>query len=163
MWMLAFALSPAGPALAELVTFQQGTNGYDRAQDTAIRWAYTTNFGDTADLDYDHPGDTSSYEMYSTNGGASTVLEAGHFFQRLTGTIAGGGTQTLEAGPAYRYARFFIRFRDVFGTSPSQVPLQPQSGPSPGQSSSSPGQASPAPVQEFRNSVLEQFSNSVSA
>ncbi len=122
MWMLAFALSPAGPALAELVTFQQGTNGYDRAQDTAIRWAYTTNFGDTADLDYDHPGDTSSYEMYSTNGGASTVLEAGHFFQRLTGTIAGGGTQTLEAGPAYRYARFFIRFRDVFGTSPSQVP-----------------------------------------
>ena len=122
MWMFVVALSPAAPTLAEIVTFQQGVNGYDRAQDTEIRWAFETNFGDTPEYDSPHSGDSSSYEMYSTNGGRRSILEVGHFFQRAIGFISGGGQLTQEAGPTYRYSRFFIRFREVFGTGSGQVP-----------------------------------------
>jgi len=108
-------------ATADILTFQQGVDGYDRAQDTAIRLSYTVNYGDTPDFDMDHPGDAGNYEMQSTNGGASTVLEAGQFFQRVLGSI-GSGRSTVEAGPTYRYARFFIRFRDIFGTGANQIP-----------------------------------------
>ena len=113
MWMCAVALSAAAPTLAEIVTFQQGVNGYDRAQDTEIRWAFETNFGDTPEYDSPHSGDSSSYEMYSTNGGRRSILEVGHFFQRAIGFISGGGQLPQEAGPTYRYSRFFIRFREV--------------------------------------------------
>ncbi len=122
IWVAALVLLVAAPTLAETLTFQQGSNGYDRAQDTEIRWAFETNFGDTPEYDSPHSGDSSSYEMYSTNGGRRSILEVGHFFQRATGFISGGGQLTHEAGPTYRYSRFFIRFREVFGTGPGQVP-----------------------------------------
>ncbi len=121
VWMSVSALAITAPALAEIYSFQQGTNGYDRAQDTEIRWAFTTKFGETAEWARGNSGDASAYELYSTNGGRQSVLEVGHFFHRVHGSI-GGGRSTLEAGPTYRYSRFFIRFRDVFGTGPGQVP-----------------------------------------
>ena len=68
----------------------------------------------------DHAGDEGSYEMWSTNGGAATLLETGQFFQRALGSV-GGGESTVEAGPTYRYSRFFIRFRDIFGTGANQI------------------------------------------
>ncbi|MBH05826.1 MAG: hypothetical protein CMJ20_05845 [Phycisphaeraceae bacterium] len=108
-------------ATADILTFQQGVDGYGRAQDSLIRWSYTVNYGDKPGYDRDHPGDAGNYEMQSTNGGASTVLEAGQFFQRVLGSI-GGGESTVEAGPTYRYSRFFIRFRDIFGTGANQIP-----------------------------------------
>ena len=114
-------LSLTGSAIADLFIFQQGVDGYERAQDTSIRWAYTVNFGDTADVDNPHWGDMSAYEMQSTNGGVTDILEAGQFFQKLTGAVK-MGQSSIEAGPVIRYARFFIRFRDVFGTAAGQVP-----------------------------------------
>lgn len=121
VWMSVSVLAITAPALAEIYSFQQGTNGYDRAQDTEIRWAFTTKFGETAEWARGNSGDASAYELYSTNGGRQSVLEVGHFFHRVHGSI-GGGRSSLEAGPTYRYSRFFIRFRDVFGTGPGQVP-----------------------------------------
>ncbi len=113
-----FVLSSA--ATADMMTFQQGANGYARAQDSAIRWAYSSNFGDTPEEDSTHVGDAGAYEMWSTNGGAATILEAGNFFQRVLGGTGDGST--VEAGPTYRYSRFFLRFRDVFGTGANQIP-----------------------------------------
>ncbi len=121
MWMCAVALSPAAPTLAETLTFQQGTNGYDRAQDASIRWAYTTNWGDSATVDRDHAGDVGAYEMWSTGAGRTSILEVGHFFQSTVGGFV-KGVHTVEAGPVYRYSRMYIRFRDVFGTGAGQVP-----------------------------------------
>ncbi|MBH05824.1 MAG: hypothetical protein CMJ20_05835 [Phycisphaeraceae bacterium] len=108
------------PATAEVATFQQGANGYTRAQDTSIRWAYTTNFADTADFDDPHGGDPGAYELWSTNSGRATVMEVGQFFQSVLGTVQ-SGLMSPEAGPKYRYSRVFLRFRDVFGTGPGQV------------------------------------------
>ena len=115
------ALLIAAPTLAETFTFQQGVNGYERAQDTTIRWAYATNFGDSATIESDNRGDPGAYEMWSTSGGRTSVLEVGQFFQS---TVAGftTGVFTTEAGPAYRYSRMYIRFRDVFGTGANQIP-----------------------------------------
>ena len=61
-------------AIADTIVFQQGVGGYTRAQDTSIRWAYTQNYGDYFGVDTDRPGDAGAYEMWSTNGGATTVL-----------------------------------------------------------------------------------------
>ncbi len=108
---------------ADTLTLQQGVNGYERARDTSIRWAYTTRFGDTGEMDLDHQGDAGAYEMWSTGAGRASVLEVGNFFQRVLGTIRGGNS-TMEAGPTYRYSRMYIRFRDVYGTGVNQVPLE---------------------------------------
>ena len=117
----AFFSSLAVPAVAETIIFQQDLDGYTRAQDASIRWAYTRNYGDSPGVDTDRPGDAGSYEMWSTNGGATTVLEAGQFYQRTTGSLIGGGAHSFEAGPVYRYSRILLRFRDVIGTGPGQV------------------------------------------
>lgn len=113
------------PAFADTssYSFQQGSNGYSRAQDTSIRWAYGTNFGTTAEgqVEAGHKGDPGAYEMWSTGAGRTSVLEVGQFFQSVLGGV-GGGVYSLEAGPAYRYSRMYIRFRDVFGTGAGQVP-----------------------------------------
>jgi len=117
----ALVLLVAAPTLAETFTFQQGANGYERAQDTTIRWAYATNFGDSATIESDNRGDPGAYNMWSTNGGRTSILEVGQFFQS---TVAGfaEGVFTTEAGPVYRYSRMYIRFRDVFGTGANQIP-----------------------------------------
>ena len=116
----AVVLFIATPVFAEILTFQQGHNGYERAQDTPIRWAYTVNYGDKPGYARDHAADEGSFEMWSPNGGAATLLETGQFFQRALGSV-GGGESTVEAGPTYRYSRFFIRFRDIFGTGANQI------------------------------------------
>ncbi len=118
--MVVFVLTMAAPVFSEIVSFQQGTNGYDRGQDTAIRWAYSVNFGDTSEIDHIHPGDNGAYEMRNTNGGRSAILEVGNFYQRDLGAV-GGGISSPEAGPTYRYSRMMIRFRDVLGTASGQV------------------------------------------
>ncbi len=115
-------LAAASLTSADISTFQQGADGYDRAQDTSIRWSFTTNFGDTPTIESDHGGDQGAYESWSTNGGGSTILEAGNFYQRFLGTVS-AGLFSVEAGPTYRYSRTIIRFRDVFGTGPNQVPV----------------------------------------
>ncbi len=117
---LAVITSVTSLSSAETITFQQGVNGYQRAQDTSVRWMFSTNFGDTAEEDKDHPGDIGAYEMWSTGAGRTSVLEVGHFFQTILGGV-GGSVYSLEAGPAYRYSRMYIRFRDVFGTGSNQV------------------------------------------
>jgi len=125
IWVAVSALLIAAPTLAETFTFQQGVNGYERAQDTTIRWAYATNFGDSATIESDNRGDPGGYEMWSTSAGRTSVLEVGQFFQSvLAGTEA--GFYTPEAGPVYRYSRMYIRFRDVFGTGPGQVSPEAQ-------------------------------------
>ncbi len=121
IWTCMFAGLFCGVAPAETYTFQQGANGYERAQDASIRWAYTTNFGDSATVDLDHSGDPGAYEMWSTGGGRTSILEVGHFFQSTVGGFV-SGVRTVEAGPVYRYSRMYIRFRDVFGTGAGQVP-----------------------------------------
>lgn len=108
-------------AIADTIVFQQGVGGYTRAQDTSIRWAYTQNYGDYFGMDTDRPGDAGAYEMWSTNGGATTVLEAGQFYQRRLGSLIGGGAASLEAGPTFRYSRILMRFRDVIGTAVGQI------------------------------------------
>ncbi len=118
---IGLVLAVTGAATADVRTFQQDADGYDRAQDTSIRWSLTTNFGDTPTIEHEHGGDQGAYEMWSTGGGGSTILEAGNFFQRVTGTVS-AGLFSLEAGPTYRYSRTIIRFRDVFGTGANQVP-----------------------------------------
>ncbi|MBH04804.1 MAG: hypothetical protein CMJ20_00630 [Phycisphaeraceae bacterium] len=118
--IMALVLWAATPVVAETYTFQQGANGYERGQDTSIRWAYTTNFADTATHDDPHAGDPGAYEVWSTNGGRSSVLEVGNFYQRSLGTV-GSGRHSVEAGPTYRYSRMFIRFRDVFGNDSGQI------------------------------------------
>ncbi len=110
----------AVPSQAETISFQQGVNGYDRAQDTGIRWAYTTNFGDTANYDNPHAGDPGEYEMWSTGAGRSSILEVGQFYLRTLGSVD-SARRSIEAGPSYRYSRMYIRFRDVFGTGAGQI------------------------------------------
>ena len=56
MWMFVVAWSPTAPTLADTFTFQQGVNGYERAQDTGIRWAYEVNYGDKPGYDDPHAG-----------------------------------------------------------------------------------------------------------
>ncbi|MBH04897.1 MAG: hypothetical protein CMJ20_01110 [Phycisphaeraceae bacterium] len=121
IWVLMIALSSATTTWAETLTFQQGANGYNRAQDTSIRWGFTTNFGDTAGVDTGHAGDVGSYESWATSGGRTTVLEVGNFLQSELGTVT-SGVSSPEAGPTYRYSRMFIRFRDVFGATAGQIP-----------------------------------------
>ncbi len=118
---MALILFVAMPALADTYTFQHGANGYERAQDTSIRWTYTANFGDTLEVDMDHMGDPGAYETWSTGSGRTSVLEVGNFYQRDLGSV-GSGVSNLESGPTYRYSRMYIRFRDVFGTGAGQVP-----------------------------------------
>ena len=118
---IVLILLVAVSARADTYMFQQGANGYERAQDASIRWAYTTNFGDSATVDLDHSGDPGAYEMWSTGAGRTSVLEVGHFFQSTVGGFV-SGVRTVEAGPVYRYSRMYIRFRDVFGTGAGQVP-----------------------------------------
>ena len=119
--MFVVAWSPTAPTLADTFTFQQGVNGYERAQDTGIRWAYEVNYGDKPGYDDPHAGDPGAYEMQSINGGRTSVLEVGNFFQKNTGML-GPELHTLEAGPSYRYSRMLIRFRDVVGEEPGLVP-----------------------------------------
>ncbi len=118
--MTVSVLTMVVPALAETISFQQGVNGYDRGQDTSIRWAYGVNFGDTADIDSPHQGDSGAYELRNTNSGGSAILEVGNFYHRVLGGI-GSSLSTPEAGPTYRYSKMMIRFRDVFGTGAGQV------------------------------------------
>ncbi len=120
VWMWVTALAITGSVSAETITFQQGTDGYERAQDTSIRWGFTTNTGDTPDYDHNHGGDPGAYEMWRTNGGRSSILEVGNFYHADLGGL-GEGRASFEAGPIYRYSRMFIRFRDVLGTGPGQV------------------------------------------
>ena len=67
------------------------------------------------------PGRHDCLRNAVTNGGGTDILEAGQFFQKLTGAVK-MGQSSIESGPVIRYARFFIRFRDVFGTAAGQVP-----------------------------------------
>ncbi len=120
-WAATAVAVPTNPAAGDILTFQQGVNGYDRGQDTSIRWAYGVNFGDTPGYDHSHPGDPGSYELRNTNSGSSEILEVGQFYHHILGGV-GGGVFSLEAGPTYRYSRMMIRFRDVFGTAEGQVP-----------------------------------------
>tara|TARA_Y100000588_G_C14233412_1_gene916229 strand:+ start:195 stop:1607 length:1413 start_codon:yes stop_codon:yes gene_type:complete len=108
---------------AEILTFQQGVSGYGGSRDTSIRWAFEANYfmtpnadGTFAAINSEGPhASVGAYEYLSTNGGVSSVLEVGQFFNKPIG-FAG------RAGPIYRFSRMAIRFRDLIGTSSGQVP-----------------------------------------
>ncbi len=119
-WLLATTV----PVLGEISVFQHGVNGYQGGQDSAIRVAiemdrFRINDDDPSCnvhcFDGDLGGDLGAYEHWSTNGGGSTVLEVGHFFQNQLGFIG-------RPGPTYRYGKMFLRFGDVIGTGAGQIP-----------------------------------------
>ncbi len=119
-WLLATTV----PVLGEISVFQHGVNGYQGGQDSAIRVAiemdrFRINDDDPSCNVHCHDGvlggDLGAYEHWSTNGGGSPVLEAGHFFQNQLGFMG-------RPGPTYRYGKIFLRFGDVIGTGAGQIP-----------------------------------------
>ncbi|MBH05787.1 MAG: hypothetical protein CMJ20_05650 [Phycisphaeraceae bacterium] len=116
-FLVAMVALATVPAFADIATFQQGVNGYTRGLDTTIRVTNEmNNLNERGNLASGiKGGDLGAYEHHSTNGGASTKLEVGHFMQNQVGFSG-------NPGPTMRYSRSMIRFRDVFGDGPGQVP-----------------------------------------
>ena len=116
-FLVAMVALATVPAFADIATFQQGVGGYDRGLDTTIRVTNETNrLEDRNDPSSANVGgDLGAYEHWSTNGGASTKLEVGHFMQNQIGF---GG----NPGPTLRYSKSMIRFRDIFGDGAGQIP-----------------------------------------
>ncbi len=93
----------SAPAMGDIAIFQHGGNGYERGRDSAIRVALEQPIADRG-----------SYEHWSTNGGSSTVLEVGHFYQNQVGF-------NDKPGPIFRYGKMLLRFARVYGTAAGQI------------------------------------------
>ena len=87
-----FVLSSA--VIADIMTFQQGPNGYARAQDSAIRWAYSSEIGFITSVTESFCGDCSRVRL-SAVGQIYTCLFATEGYDIRDPLRAGASDQEL--------------------------------------------------------------------
>lgn len=110
-------LSATGSADADILTFQNGIDGYDGTRDSGIRWGLNLGF---AARETGIIGDIGTYEFRSTNLGGATKIEVANLFHSTRDYIPNRPELGIT-GPIYRYGRMFLKFNDIIGTGPGQV------------------------------------------